>query len=165
MGVGKITIEEQLTTLDTRVQAFISCINSLPEVLFLKRIDDWAPRDIVAHLIGWNRYTVEGCQQMMRGKTPSYFVDPGDDFSKVNALSVQKYHSRSRPELVNELKASSKELRLFLLSLEPTKWDIDFGCRWRGGVVTIRNTVDSLIHDYGIHMAQMEKWANSHPTI
>jgi hypothetical protein len=153
--------EEQLAVLDTRVMAFIVCISSLKEDLFLRKVDEWTPRDIVAHLIGWNRYTIEGCQQMLLGETPSYFVDPGDDFSKVNAVSVEKYCSNSRSELINELKNTVGELKLFLLSLDPGKWDTDYGVRWRGGVVTIRNTVDGLIHDYIIHARQIEKWAES----
>ena len=160
MGVNEITIEEQLNNLDVHIQTFVSCIDSLPEAFFLKRMDKhWAPRDVVAHLIGWNRYTIEGCQQMRRGETPFYFIDPGDDFSKVNAMSVRKYHSRSRRKLVSELEASAQELRQFLLSLDPTEWKADYGIRWRRGPVTIRNTVDALIHDYVLHRQQIEEWA------
>jgi len=160
VGVNEITIEEQLNNLDARIQAFINCIDSLPEVFFLKKMDKhWAPRDVVAHLIGWNRHTIEGCQQMRRGETPFYFIDPGDDFSKVNAVSVRKYHSRSRRKLVSELEASAQELRQFLLSLDPTEWKADYGVRWKGGIVTIRNTVDGLVRDYVLHRQQIEEWA------
>jgi hypothetical protein len=162
VGVIEITIEEQLNNLDTRIQVFVRCIDSLPEALFLKKMDKhWAPRDVVAHLIGWNRYTIEGCPQMRRGETPFYFIDPGDDFSKVNAVSVRKYHSRRRQKLVNELEASAQELRHFLLSLDPAEWEADHGVRWRGGRVTIRNTVDVLIRDYVLHRQQIEEWAKT----
>jgi hypothetical protein len=162
VGVNEITIEEQLNNLDACIQAFISCINSLPEVFFLKKMDkQWAPRDVVAHLIGWNRYTIEGCQQIRRGELPFYFINPGRDFSKVNAVSVRKYHSRNRPKLVNELEASAQELRQFLLSLDPAEWEADYGVRWRGGRVTIRNTADVLIRDYVLHRQQIEEWVKT----
>jgi hypothetical protein len=94
----------------------------------------------------------------MKRETPSYLVDPGNDFSKVNAVSVQRYRSNSRSALVNELEASTGELRLFILSLGPAEWETDYGVRWRGGTVTIKNTVDGLIRDYVIHTRQIEKW-------
>jgi hypothetical protein len=160
VGVNEITIEEQLNNLDTRIQIFVRCIDSLPEAFFLKKMDKhWAPRDVLAHLIGWNRYTIEGCQQMRRGETPFYFIDPGDDFSKVNAMSVRKYGSKNRRKLVNELEASAQELRQFLLSVDAREWEADYGVRYKGGLVTIRNTVDALMSDYIHHRQQIKEWA------
>jgi hypothetical protein len=113
----------------------------------------------VAHLIGWNRYTIEGCQQIRRRELPFYLIDPGDDFSKVNAMSVRKYNSKDRRKLVNELEASAQELRRFLFSLDRTEWEADYGVRYRGGPVTVRNSLDALISDYVLHRQQIEEWA------
>ena len=156
-----ITIAEQINKLNRCIQEFVICINSLPSSLFLKKMDNWAVRDVLAHLIGWNQYSVEGCQQIRKGELPFYFVDPGDDFSKVNTISVRKYNSKNRRRLVNELEASTQELRQFLLSLTPTEWEADYGVRYRGGMITIRNTIDVLIRDYVLHRQQVEEWAKS----
>ena len=153
--------KEQAVSLGLSISEFIGCIQSLPDALFLKKMDgwDWAPRDVTAHLIGWNRYTIEGCQQMRRGETPFYFIDPGEDFSKVNAGSVRKYHSRNKRKLASELELSTQELSHFVLALDPIEWKTDYGVRWRGGAVTIKNTVDALIGDYVLHKQQIEEWA------
>ncbi len=153
-----MTLEEQINKLGDAIGEFVRAIDSLPGDTFLKRMDDWSPRDVLAHLIGWNRYTIEGCEQIRRGETPFYFVDSGDDFSRVNAVSVQRYSARERRQLIVELEASFQELKRYLLSLQPAEWEADYGVRY-WGCVTIKNTVDALISDYVHHREQIEEWA------
>jgi len=150
---------EEVNKLARCIEDFAGCIDSLPRKLFLKKIDDWSPRDILAHLIGWNRYTIEGGQQIARGETPSYFVDPGDDFCKVNAVLVRKYHSTNKRELLGELEVSARDLKQFLLSLDSVEWESDHGVSYEGGHVTIKNTVDALIGAYVQHEEQIKQWA------
>ena len=156
----KSNIVEQVDKLTCYVEDFAGYIDSLPRNLFLKKIDDWSPRDVLAHLIGWNRLTIEGGHQIARGETPSYFVDPGDDFCKVNAMLVQRYDSTSKQELLNKLKVTTSELTQFLLSLDPVEWEFDHDVSYKGGHVTIRNTVDALIGDYIQHKAQIKQWVD-----
>lgn len=156
-----MSIEEQIKRLSNNIDEFTECINSLPETLFLKKLDDWAPRDILAHLIGWNYYTIEGCKQIMKGEIPHYFIDPGNDFSKVNAVSVQKYNSKDRQKLIEELEASTRELKQFLLSIDSANWETDYGVTYKGGSVTVMNMVEALSHDYINHRQQIEKWVES----
>ena len=156
-----MTIEEQIKNLDHSIEEFVRYIDSLPKKSFLEKMNDWAPRDVLAHLIGWNRYTIEGCQEIRRGEAPFYFIDPGEDFSKVNAVSVQKYHSTDKGELVDELEASARELKQFLLSLDSVEWEADYGVKYGGGPVTIKNTVDALIGDYVQHKDQIKQWAQT----
>ena len=76
-------------------------------------------------------------------------------------MLVQKYSSRNKRKLVDELKVSSQELKQFILSFDPAEWEADRGVRHEGGSVTIKNTVDVLIRDYIHHKEQIEKWAKS----
>ena len=156
-----MTVEEQIRNLTSNIREFAGYINSLPEILFLKKLDDWAPRDILAHLIGWNRYTIEVCQQIIKGEIPHFFVDPGDDFSKFNAILVQEYSSKDRGRLIEELEVSAWELELFLLSIEYTKWDTDYGVTYKGGSVTVNNMAEGLSGDYVNHRKQIETWVES----
>ncbi len=156
-----INPKQQVDNLDLSIKKYIRCLDSLPDVLFLKKMDDWAPRDITAHLIGWNLYTIEGCQQIMRGETPSFFIDPGNDFSKVNAVLVREHNSTDKAELIKQLEASAKELKQYVLSLDPTEWDNDYGVTYKGGVVTVKNMVDALCYDFNSHRQQIEQWAES----
>jgi hypothetical protein len=137
----------------------MKCIVSLPEFLFLKKIDDWAPRDITAHLIGWNYSTIEGCRQIKKGETPAYLIDPGDDFCKFNDTLVQQYDSRDKNELISQLRTSADEFKKYLIALDSTDWEADFGVTWQGQTITIKNTIDALISDFTNHRQQIEKWA------
>ena len=151
-------IKKQVDDLNRGVREFIGCIDLLPKSLFLKKMDGWAPRDVTAHLIGWNLYTIKGCQQLMRGELPFYFIDPGNDFCKVNALLVRKYDSKDKKKLLKQLHASMEKLKTFLITVEPADWETDFGVKYRGEIITIKNTVDALIFDFINHRQQIEKW-------
>ncbi len=153
--------KEQATSLGLSVNEFISCIKSLPDGLFLRRMDDWAPRDVTAHLIGWNRYTIEGCQQLMKGETPYFFIDPGDDFCKVNAVLVRQYDSKDSSGLINQVKTSAEELERFILALGPTEWQTDYRVTYEGGPISVKNMVDALGYDYDTHRQQIEEWAEN----
>ncbi|MDP2920440.1 MAG: ClbS/DfsB family four-helix bundle protein [Dehalococcoidia bacterium] len=154
-----MTKEDQLNNLDNGVEWLISCIETLDDKVFHKKMNDWSPRDVLAHLIGWNRYTVEGCRQIKQGETPDCLVDPGEDFARVNAVSVRKYRSRDKHKLIQELRASSSELNQFLSNTSPTARYTDYGVKYQGAPLTIRNMVDGLIQDYFHHGKQIQQWA------
>jgi len=156
-----MTIEAQLRRLEKNRDDFHRCVSSLDERMFLTPISSWSPRDIVAHLVGWNRYLVEGADQIRRGELPFYDIDPGDNYAKVNAVLVRKYSSTNREELLDDLWASAQELQQFLRSLDPGEWDRDYGVRHGGATITIRNSVDELIDDYHHHREQIVKWRDT----
>jgi len=148
-----------IAQLGHAIEEFKKCINSLSESLFLKQMEDeWSPRDVLAHLIGWNRYTIDGCKQIIKGQTPFYFADAENDYANVNAESVQRYSSEDKDVLLDELGTSFWELRTHLLSVDLAHWETDFGIRDRGVVITVANTVEGLIRDYDEHRRQIEKW-------
>jgi hypothetical protein len=134
-------------------------VASLNEELFLKRLDHWSPRDVVAHLIGWNRYIIEGSNQIRRGELPFYDIDPGEDYCKVNAVLVLEYPFTDRQKMLDELQVSAQELKQFIQSLDSNEWSRDYGVRHKGAVATIQITVDELIEDYDIHKERIKEWA------
>ena len=150
---------EPLRALSASVAAFVQSIASLPERLFLTRIVNWTPRDVVAHLIGWNRYTREGCEQIRARRVPSYLSDADNDFRRVNAASVERYAERDRQALIRDLEESFQELERALAGLDAASWDADTGVRFRGRPVTIRNTIRALGRDYDRHRQRLEQWA------
>jgi len=154
-----MTIEEQITKLGESVEELALCVNSLKEEWFLKKLGRWSPRAIVAHLIGWNRYVIEGSRQIMRGELPFYDIDPGENYRNVNAVLVDVYPSRNRQHLLDELEASTRELQQFLRTLDTAEWSRDYGVRHKGATITVQNTVDDLIEDYTKHLEQIEEWA------
>jgi len=156
-----MTIEAQLRRLEKNLDDLHRCVSSLDQRMFLTPISRWSPRDIVAHLVGWNRYLVEGADQIRRGELPFYDIDPGDNYSNVNAVLVRRYSSTNREELLDDLRASAQDLQQFLRSLDPGEWDRDYGVRHAGATITIRNSVDELIDDYVHHREQIVKWRHT----
>lgn len=151
-----VKIEEQTHRLRLAVETFTASVLALSEEKFLAKLNGWSARDVVAHLIGWNRHVIEGSQQIQRGELPYYDLDPGENYSKVNAALVQLYDSTDKQLLLDQLQASALELKEFLKSLDDEGWARDFGVRHGGAEVTIRITVDELIDDYDHHRRQIE---------
>jgi hypothetical protein len=156
-----MTREQDLQALQRAFQTFTACISTLAVPVFLRRVTEWAPRDVVAHLIGWNRYTRTGCEQIRQGILPFYFADAGDDFRHINANSVQTYASPEKHALIEELTVSFQELLRFLICVPPEAWKADYGVRYQGEPVTITNTVGALSRDYREHTKAIERWVTS----
>jgi hypothetical protein len=150
---------EQLKRLEEAVERFKACIRLLPEVLFLRRMDGWAPRDVLAHLIGWNRHTVEGCRHILGGRKPRYLADAGNDFSNLNAESVERYCSNDRNALLAELDRSLDELRDYLRSVDPEQWEGHGGVKHAQWVIAAPDSVDALRDDYDAHRLEIERWS------
>jgi hypothetical protein len=151
-----MNLEDQIDQLEHCVEAFSASVTALDKGLFLRNVNSWTPRDIVAHLIGWNRHIMLGAKQILSGELPFYDVDAGPDYSKVNAALVRKYGDTDPSVLLDTLAKSTRELIVFLRAIAPEVWDRDFGVRHKGEELTVKSTVDDLIADYDHHRAQLE---------
>ncbi len=156
-----MTIEDQIDQLEHCVKTFAGSVTALDERLFLSKVTGWTVREILTHLIGWNRHIVRGAKQILRCELPFYDVDPGSDYSKVNAALVREYGDTDRSPLLESLAASAGELTTFLRAIDPGEWDRDFGVRHKGETLTVKSTVDELIADYDHHRGQLEKFRAS----
>lgn len=150
--------KEQIAETERAVKKFIATIEDLPEDLFLKPMNGWSPRDVTAHLIGWNQYTLEGCKQIIQGERPDYFEDADNNFSNVNAESVERYASTNKINLLAECTDSFKDLKKYLQSLSAQEWVQDYDVRYRNWVITVDNTVLALQKDYVNHREEIENW-------
>jgi hypothetical protein len=153
-----VDTEERRKALRESAERFIESAAALPEGIFLREIDGRSPRDIVAHLIGWNRYTVVDYERQQQGERPSYITDPSDDFSAVNAQSVRHYSSRDKATLLVELRASLGELDRLLRSLTLAEWAADYGATYLDSAVTMRWMIAALIWDYRHHQEEIANW-------
>jgi uncharacterized protein (TIGR03083 family) len=158
------TLERQRRELTDAVESFAQLVAALDDETFLGPLGRWSARDVVAHLIGWNRYTSQGAKQIVRGELPFYDVDPGEDYANVNRLHLRDYPSRVKDELLNELRASARELSEALSRLDPDTWSRDYGVRHNGQTVTIRSTVSDLIVDYAHHAGQIRGLTKTRPS-
>lgn len=153
-----MSLESRIERLHEVVASFERAVLDLDELRFLVSNGSWTPRDIVAHLIGWNRLVVEGSRQIRAGELPSYDEDPGQDFANVNARLIREHSTEGRRALLIELRASADELATVLGSVEATDWDRDFGVRHGDETLTIRGTVEELLADYVVHAGQLRSW-------
>ena len=151
-----MTRDEQITQLNKAHQGFIRVVLSLSEEGFLRPLGGWTPRDIVAHLIGWNRNILVGCQQIKTGISPFYHIDGPNDYRKVNAESIARSNSMDRGMLLEELAGSKDELVAYVTALDEHDWDKDWGPQhYRGGPATIARSIQSLTNDYLDHTEEI----------
>ena len=104
---------------------------------------------------------MRGAKQILRGELPFYDIDPGPNYSKVNAALIREYGDTDRSTLLERLAESAGELTAFLRAINPGEWDRDFGVRHKGEKLTVKSTVDDLIGDYYHHRCQLEEFPAS----
>ncbi len=148
----------QIKQLDEAVSNFKTCIQDLPESKFLQPMNGWTPRDVLAHLIGWNRLYITGLREIKTGEQPSYYSDDENDYSNVNAESLEMYATIDQGLLLDELQDSFQALQNYLLLLDPNDWKTDFGVSYRGSTITIEDEVAELIQDYDDHREEIQTW-------
>ena len=158
MSVAQDSPSYLLDTFRNSVGEFVRCIEELPEDLWLAKIINWTPRDVVAHLIGWNVYVREGCDLLRAGRTPPYLNDREHDYRHVNAASVERYAASDRRTLLKELETSFRDLEHYLAGLDPSAWNADTGVHLGGRPVTIRNSIRAFARDYNNHRQRIEQW-------
>lgn len=93
------TMKEKLLALIHQIQEDqIRFWNTLSEVehAAVGRVDDWAPKDIMAHVNFWNDRLAGYVEAAMRGEIP----DPGDDYEHVNIRVFEENKDRSWQDLL-----------------------------------------------------------------
>ncbi len=147
---------DQLVQFDMAFGHFVRLVESLSLEQFLASLGDWTPRDIVAHLVGWNRNVLVGCQQIQSGLQPFYHVDGPNDYRGLNAEIIARFNSTDRPALVRELSKGRDLLVSYLEGVDEHEWNRDFGVQhYRGGPATIARAVESLTADYVTHAGEI----------
>jgi hypothetical protein len=148
-----------LLPLKHACQEFTQLILSLSAEQFLSPMDGWAPRDVVAHLVGWNGLMIEASLSILAGKLPAYYADAGNDYSNINAGFTAQHASRSMPELLAELKSSMDKFESFISSQPSEELVADHGVIHHSKKpATIAMIIDSLAGDYRYHTRQIKDW-------
>lgn len=151
--------QDALYPIKMAAQDFENVINSLSDEQFLTALYEWTPRDIVAHLIGWNTLMIEASLSILAGKQPTYYDDTPFNYAHINAGYTTKYSSQSKEELLKELKSTLAEFEKFIQSLSYEELSADYGVRHHSGVpATVKKIIDSLAGDYEYHTQQIRDW-------
>jgi hypothetical protein len=142
-------------------QHFTKVIDSLSNEKFLSSMNGWAPRDVVAHLIGWNSLMIEAASSILAGNPPAYYDDAPNDYSNINTSFTTKHSSRSKQELLAELQSSLESLAKFIDGLSIEELTEAHGViHPSGDPATIAEIIASLAEDYQDHSREIEDWLN-----
>lgn len=156
-----MTNQDVILPLKSAYEDFSILIASLSDEQFLCLMDDWSPRDVVAHLVGWNSLMIESSLSILAGKAPSYYDDAPNDYSNINSDFVQKHSSRSKSDLLAELESSMVKFEAFIFSLPAEELVADHGVlHYSGSPASVARIVNSLAGDYQHHVRQITKWLN-----
>jgi hypothetical protein len=148
-GVDKLARLEQH---DRAYADFTFRVRSLTPDQLLRRDAGWAPRDVVAHLIGWNRTILLGCEDIRAGKPPFYHGDAVNDYRTFNAEFTARYDSNDGDALLRMLAEAGCDLREYFDGVSETDWARDFGSpHYRGGPATIDRCAESITREYEAH--------------
>jgi hypothetical protein len=158
-------IRESNEQLQRSVHQFIRTIRALSGEQFLQPMSGWSPRDVVAHLIGWNRGSIDVVDAICRGETPEVFIDAGEDFSKVNAAFVHQYDSTDMIELLREMELSYQELARHLYTVELEDWTREVTVPVWDNPMTIEQYIQAVSKDYDNHRQEIEVWRQVTPAV
>ena len=148
-------------SLISAYEDFVGLILSLSSEQFLSSMDGWCPRDVIAHLIGWNNLMIEASRSILAGKPPAYYDDASNDYSNINSVFTTRYSSRSKQELLAELKSSMAGFETFVLALPDRELLANHGVsHHQGGPATVSKIITSLAGDYSYHAQQIREWQN-----
>jgi hypothetical protein len=145
-----------LASLRSAYDDFVACIRAVPEAEFLIPMNGWAPRDVVAHLIGWNHLMIQSSRSILAGEAPAYYADAPNDYRNINGAFVEVYSSRSKEELLRQLDSTMKDLELYLAGLPRYDLLADRDVRhYSGEPATVTRIIASLAGDYELHTRQV----------
>ena len=151
-----MTSQNATFSLKHAYQEFTKLILSLYNEQFLSSMNGWTPRDVVAHLIGWNSLMIESALSILAGKPPSYYDDARNDYSNINSGFTAQYSSQSKQELLAELQFSMEKLEAFIHTLPTEELVADHGIvHYSGSPATVTRIINSLTGDYQYHTHQI----------
>ena len=164
MNDFSVKTENLVPTLELAYDDFCKCILSLPDLLLVSDMNGWSPRDVIAHLIGWNQHMIEASSAILHGQTPAYYADAPNDYRNINARMVLTYSSRSKEELLAEMESSMKTFRQFIASLGPEELVDSHGVLHHSGrPATVAGIIESLTQDYQHHALEIQQWRENLP--
>ncbi len=155
------TTSEQRANLQTEIASFVATVEALPEEHYLREVGGRTPRDIVAHLIGWNYHAIDASASIRRGELPPSLIDTGEDFSAVNGASMARFASRDRAELLGQLRASAEAYDALLAELPEAEWGDNHGVMLGDWAVTSGSFVRIMIHEFAHHREEIANWPTS----
>ncbi len=151
--------DEFIQELSAARSSILDLVGKIPP----QRLDEpflgiWSMKDLLAHLVGWDVTNMQAIQEILTGKTPSFFRYYDKDWHSYNGMLVEKYRIEPFSALLAEVDDSHRQLVTFLQSLPPNDLVNGKARSERGQTVTIRNLLQSESKDERDHAGQVRAY-------
>ncbi len=122
--------------------------------------DDWAPRDVLAHIIAWERYVYD-VVRYLRARQPVPPSPETSDEDAYNARAVAVWRTKPLPDLLDTLAIAHRQLTVAVAGCSQAQ--LDSGSSSGAGGENIVSQVMSIVQHDAEHTAQIRAWRKSHP--
>lgn len=129
-----------------------------PEAAGIIFLGEWSAKDIVAHLIGWDRANAEAVQAVLAGRLPAFYAHRDPDWRAFNAELVAQYRDEDYVAGLRAARASHQALCELLESIPAAEFERDHGVRFRGYKVTIARLLAADSRDEQVHAQQLREF-------
>ena len=119
----------------------------------------WSARELLAHLIGWDRANVRAARELQRGELPSFYAYRDPDWRSYNARLVSRHRRGTFRELLRATQESQVKLIAFFSRVPAIEFEKDQGVRFRGYKVTLARLLQADAKDVRVHAAQLRRFA------
>ena len=120
--------------------------------------DDWSPRDILAHIIAWERYVYDVVRYLRARQSVPPSPETSDE-NAYNARAVAVWRTKPLQELLDTLAIAHRQLTVAVAGCSQAQ--LDFGPS--SGGENIASHVMSIAQHDAEHTAQIRAWHKSRP--
>jgi len=102
--------EEVYSLLEAAHKELLAAIDGLtPEQMAIPVFDDWSVKDILAHIVSWEEYTLLDFQRVARGHMPALASFKQRDVDNFNAMVMSLRRDFPLDQVAHELEANRKD--------------------------------------------------------
>jgi hypothetical protein len=102
---------------------------------------------------------IQASRSILAGEPPAHDADSSNDYGNINAALVEYHSSRSRSDLLEELRQSFAEFSAFIQRLPVAELQNSRGVKhYSGEPATIARLIRSLSADDQAHTDEMVQW-------
>ncbi len=119
----------------------------------------WDLKDLLAHLVGWDRTNLDALRDFLSGRRPAFYdrYDPG--WTAYNAELVARYRIDDFDSLLESLAASQRDVVDGLRVLSDADLTRERAIGRTGRPLTIAGLLRAAIHDEQEHLRQIETFS------
>lgn len=155
--LGKVEILSRLEHAYTRLDT------TLAPLSWAKMVEPgvtgyWSVKDIVAHLIYWNRHPVTELETALNGD--SVAANGHKDIDRINAEAVLAYRNCSIEETLTAFQESYQAVHEIIATLPDSAFEPDADITIRLGDTIEGAFANNTYDHYVLHEAQIHDWAN-----